>query len=212
MRRSVSDLPFLVTRPQAIILAGPNGAGKTTAARGLLHDYLKLGEFVNADTIAAGLAAFAPERAAFAAGRIMLSRLHELAEQRANFAFETTMASRTFAPWLASLREDGYRVQVVFLWLRSSALAVQRVKRRVRQGGHDVPRETIERRYAVGLRNFFELYMPIADRWRVYDNSRSAMPRLIASGDDSQPIIVHDQTTWQVILRSAKHEGGQFDV
>lgn len=195
-----------MVRPQVIILAGPNGAGKTTAARGLLHDYLKLGEFVNADTIAAGLAAFAPERAAFAAGRIMLERLHELVVQRADFAFETTMASRTFAPWLRTLREDGYEVQVVFLWLRSSKLAVQRVRKRVKQGGHDVPVETIERRYAAGLRNFFNLYKPLADRWRLYDNSRIAQPNLIASGDHGAPIIVHGQTTWRRILISANQD------
>ncbi len=106
--------------PQVILLGGPNGAGKTTAARGILRDLLDLGEFVNADTIAAGLAGFAPERTAIAAGRIMLKRLHELAAARADFAFETTMASRSFAPWLRELRASGYQVNIVFMWLRSS--------------------------------------------------------------------------------------------
>ena len=94
--------------PQVIVIGGPNGAGKSTAARGVLRDLLQLGEFVNADTIAAGLAGFAPERTAFAAGRIMLARLHDLAASRTSFAFETTMASRSFVPWLSQLRAEGY--------------------------------------------------------------------------------------------------------
>ncbi len=190
--------------PQVIILAGPNGAGKTTAARGLLQDYLKLGEFVNADTIAAGLAAFAPDRAAFAAGRIMLARLHELAEQRANFAFETTMASRTFAPWLASLREDGYEVHAVYVWLKSQELAIQRVRHRVRHGGHNVPPDTIRRRYQSGLVNFLTLYMPIATTWICVDNSRRGDLRLVALGGESVPTIIHHASTWNTIIQAAK--------
>lgn len=109
--------------PQLILLGGPNGAGKSTAARGILRDLLKLGEFVNADTIATGLAGFAPQRAAFAAGRLMLARLRQLAAARADFAFETTMASRTFAPWLRELRSSGYEINMVFMWIRSPELA-----------------------------------------------------------------------------------------
>lgn len=186
--------------PQAIILAGPNGAGKTTAARGVLHDYFRLGEFVNADTIAAGLAAFAPERTAFAAGRIMLERLHELGSQRADFAFETTMASRTFAPWLKSLRADGYEVHVVYMWLRSPELAIKRVSARVRQGGHHVPDETVRRRYRAGIANFFSLYMPLATTWMCADNSRRAKPTIIAQGGIGQPTIIHHDQTWKHII------------
>lgn len=136
-----------------MILAGPNGAGKSTAAPELLQGELSVSEFVNADVIARGLSAFDPDRAAIAAGRVMLVRLNELARQRATFAFETTLASRSFAPWLRGLRTSGYAVHLVFLWLSSPDLAVQRVADRVRSGGHDVPPGTIRRRYGAGVRN-----------------------------------------------------------
>ncbi len=196
--------------PKVIVIAGPNGAGKTTAARGVLHDLIGVGEFVNADTIAAGLSGFAPDRAAFAAGRIMLARLHELAAARATFAFETTMASRTFAPWLRELQGSGYRVHVAFLWLASPALAMRRVALRVRHGGHDIPVETIQRRYARGLVNFHTLYRPIADSWIVYDNSAFSAPRVVASGP---PIIIHNAKAWSHIEHFAKepHDSSRND-
>jgi predicted ABC-type ATPase len=136
-----------------VIVAGANGLGKSTSAPPLLRDALEVTEFVNADTIAAGLSAFRPQSVAVAAGRIMLARMRSLAIARENFAFETTLASRSFAPWLRRLREDGYRVHILFLWLRNEELAVRRVAERVRAGGHDVP-EDVVRRYRAGLRNF----------------------------------------------------------
>jgi predicted ABC-type ATPase len=126
-------------RPSVVILAGPNGAGKSTVAPALLHGALAVNEFVNADVIASGLSAFDPESAAIAAGRVMLSRIRELASQRVNFAFETTLASRSFAPWLRQLATSGYAVHLVYLWLPSADFAVERVAERVRAGGHNVP-------------------------------------------------------------------------
>lgn len=148
--------------PSIILLAGPNGAGKTTAAPTLLKGTLGIVEFVNADTIAQGLAGFDPERASIPAGRVMLNRLKDLAEHRISFAFESTLASRTFAPWLRELIENGYDFHLVFLWLPTAAFAVDRVANRVKMGGHDVPEITIRRRYSAGLRNFFELYRALA--------------------------------------------------
>ncbi|MBD3562297.1 AAA family ATPase, partial [Planktothrix sp. FACHB-1355] len=133
--------------PNLIVIAGPNGAGKSTVAPILLQETLGVNEFVNADAIAQGLSAFAPEAVAFQAGRIMLERLQQLANQRANFAFETTLASRTFAPWIANLRQAGYVFYLLFLWLPSPEVAIARVQQRVREGGHNVPEETIRRRY-----------------------------------------------------------------
>ena len=101
--------------PNVVVIAGPNGAGKSTVAPALLHAHLGIGEFVNADVIARGLSAFDPERAALQAGRVMLARLRELADQRADFAFETTLASRTFAPWIASLQSTGYSFQLLYV-------------------------------------------------------------------------------------------------
>ena len=157
-------------RPKVIVLAGPNGAGKSTLAPFLIRDTYGLTEYVNADTIASGLAAFSPESVATEAGRIMLRRLHALADARASFAFETTLASRAYAVWLAELRRQGYEFHLVYLWLRSAELAVERVRQRTRLGGHDVAPEVVRRRYLKSVRNYFQLYRPLADSWGVYDN------------------------------------------
>lgn len=195
------DRPAMAPAPRVIILAGPNGAGKTTAAPLLLRGTLRVEEFVNADVIATGLSAFAPERAAIAAGRIMLARLKELAAERADFAFETTLASRTFAPWIAGLRLAGYRFHLVFLFLPSAEMAVARVARRVSAGGHDVPEETIRRRYEAGLVNFFARYRPMATTWQVHDSSRDAGPRLIAAGGERKRDRIVDPATWGQLVR-----------
>lgn len=174
-----------------VILAGPNGAGKTTAASSLLPD-LDLMEFVNADTIARGLSAFSPEGAGVAAGRLMVERLRELAMQGKSFAFETTLASRTCALWLEYLQGNGYSVELIFCWLPSPEMSILRVAQRVRSGGHHVPDDTIIRQYETGLRNFFQLYQPIADRWHMYDTT--AQPRLIAQ--KKQRVVIHDTAQW----------------
>ncbi len=115
-------------QPQVIMIAGPNGAGKTTLAPFLLRDTLGVLEYVNADPIALGLSGFDPASVAFEAGRVMLRRLHELSAQRKTFAFETTLAAKSYAGWIQKLRSNGYKFQLLFLWLRSPDLAVQRVR------------------------------------------------------------------------------------
>jgi len=184
-----------------VVLAGPNGAGKSTAAPALLKGVLGVKEFVNADVIARGLSAFDAEGAAFAAGRVMLARLREVARQRVSFAFETTMASRSFAPWISGLVDTDYAFHLVFLWLPSAEFAIARVAERVRMGGHDVPADTVRRRYRAGLRNFFALYRPLAATWRVYDNSGAPPPRLIAAGQGADATRVPDRRTWEAIER-----------
>ncbi|MFG0283006.1 MAG: AAA family ATPase [Phycisphaerales bacterium JB039] len=168
--------------PSVIVLAGPNGAGKSTAAPYLLRGRLRISEFVNADDIARGLSGFVPEISAITAGRIMLQRIAELSAERATFAFETTLASRSFAPRIASMRSASYRFRLIFLHLASADLAVVRVRARVQEGGHDVPVAVVRRRYARGLRNLFSLYLPLADEWAVYDNSGKE-PAPIARND-----------------------------
>lgn len=195
--------------PVVVVLAGPNGAGKSTTAPTLLKGALGVTEFVNPDVIAQGLSAFAPERTAMPAGRIMLRRIHELAGRRENFAFETTLASRSFAPWLAQLRARGYRVHFLFLWLPSADMAVARVKDRVRLGGHNVPEDQVRRRYQAGLRNFFRLYQPLATSWRLYDNSGSPPPRLIARGRGSQVTVIAKKRIWNGIARGRSHENSK---
>ena len=186
-----------------IVVSGPNGAGKSTLAPRLLRDTLGILEYVNADTIALGLSAFAAERVAFDAGRIMLKRLNGLASEEKYFAFETTLAGRFYARWLRDLQAKGYKVTLVFLWLRSVELAVERVRVRVRLDGHDVPEETIRRRYVKGLRNFFGLYQPLADSWAVYDCSDAGAISLIAAGPSAADVQVYEAGLWGEIQQTA---------
>ena len=187
--------------PHVIVIAGSNGSGKSTAAPILLQDTVHIKDFVNADIIAQGLSAFQPEKAAIQAGRIMLDRIKGLAEEGANFAFETTLASRTFAGWIKKLKEQGYQFHLVFLWLKDIELAISRVVDRVRMGGHSVPEETIRRRYGAGLRNFFNLYRPIADSWQIYDNSDADRLASIAMKAQDK-VIIKNETIWQQLVET----------
>jgi predicted ABC-type ATPase len=188
-------------RPSVVVIAGPNGAGKTTVAPLLLQGVLGVTEFVNADAIGHGLSAFNAQSAAVAAGRLMLKRVKELADRNVSVAFETTLASRTFAPWLKELTAGGYSLNIVFLWLPNPEFAVARVADRVALGGHDVPQEVVRRRYARGIRNFFELYRPLTSMWRMYDTSREPPPRLIAAGRGSSVDQIDDADAWRRIER-----------
>ena len=184
--------------PNVIVLAGPNGAGKSTAAETLIRDLLGVEHFVNADTIARGLSAYNPESVAVAAGRVMLERIQELARRGDDFAFEKTLASGSFAPWIAGLRPIGYRFYLRYLWVPTPEFSTARVAGRVRQGGHHVPSEIIARRYLGGLRNLFSLNMPIADDWIVYDNTTGER-REIATGMLEEVSEVYDRDIWDTI-------------
>ncbi len=187
------------TNPKIIIIAGCNGAGKSTLAPHLLRDTLGLTDYVNADTIAQGLSAFAPEKVALEAGRVMLKRLRDLANRRENFAFESTLASRFYAAWIADLKQAGYKFDLFFIWLNSTELAIRRVEERVRLGGHSIEIETIRRRYARGLKNFFELYQPLANSWTIYDNSAAGNPILVADKQVNETLQIHDGNLWEKI-------------
>jgi predicted ABC-type ATPase len=203
-RRTASEVREGSKSPSVVVLAGPNGAGKSTVARDLLQGTLAVSEFVNADAIAGGLSGFAPAGVGFEAGRIMLKRLHELADQRTDFAFETTLASRSFAPWLGRLVSSGYQMHLVFLWLPVAELAVARVADRVAKGGHGIPAEDVRRRYRRGIENFFSLYRQLASSWRLLDGSQF-VPRLIAEGSGMDTTMVDDETVWARL----QHEHGQ---
>ncbi|OGR04014.1 MAG: Zeta toxin family protein [Deltaproteobacteria bacterium RIFOXYD12_FULL_53_23] len=164
-----------------IIIAGPNGAGKTTFAEEFLPVEANCPIFVNADLIAAGISPFAPERAAFRAGRLMLEEIFVHVRLKESFAFETTLSGRGYAKLIPLWREEGYIVKLFYLRLDSPDLAVARVRQRVKAGGHNIPEPTIRRRFVAGLRNFNETYMPIVDEWALYDNSVKA-PQLIEEG------------------------------
>ena len=170
-------------QPTVYVIAGPNGAGKTTFATRFLPGYVKCREFLNADLIAAGLSPFAPEKQNMRAGRLLLERIRELSKKKKDFGFETTLAGRMHVKLLADLKRWGYRIDLFFLWLPTADVAVRRVAGRVLKGGHGVPEEVVRRRYASGLRNLFQLYIPQVDSWWLYNASR--MPSsLIAQNDN----------------------------
>ena len=168
-------------RPRCILIAGPNGAGKTTFARRYLPEDAKVVHFVNADLIASGLSPLKPEIAAIAAARMVLGEIDRLMADRADFAFETTLSGLTYVHRLKSWKRVGYRIDIVYLKLGSSRLALRRVAARVRQGGHNIPQADILRRFVRGWENFLRIYRPLADSWAVYDNSGRA-PRLLEKG------------------------------
>lgn len=193
-----------MSSPQVVVIGGPNGAGKTTSARRVVGDLLAVGEYVNADVIAAGLSGFDPASVALEAGKIMLNRLHELAASRTNFAFETTLATRSFAPWISLLRREGYEFNLLYVWLKSSTLAIERVKARVAMGGHHVDDETVRRRYHRSVSNLMKLYIPIANRYTVLDNSRAEGPVLVAEGIFGTPAVVHLPAIWKKMLKEVE--------
>jgi predicted ABC-type ATPase len=132
---------------------------------------------------------------AFEAGRIMLTRLRQLSNAKADFAFESTLSSRTFAKFLHTLKRQGYAVAIYYFSLATAQLAIRRVKLRVALGGHDVPAEVVRRRFGRSLSNFFNLYAPVADEWTLFDNSMSPLARTVAAKLDNQ-LTVKETATW----------------
>ena len=171
-----------MSRPTLYIIAGCNGAGKTTASYSVLPDLLECREFVNADEIARGLSPFNPESVAIEAGRLMIQRIESLVGQRKTFAIETTLATRSYAALVHKVHDLGYNVVLLFFWLPSPEIAVKRVAKRVSEGGHNIPSETIYRRYRLGLQNFFEIFIDIVDSWSFYDNLNT--PVELANDDE----------------------------
>jgi predicted ABC-type ATPase len=189
-----------MSAPIVIVLGGPNGSGKSTAAVRLLRDELQVMEFVNADQIAQGLSAFRPEVHAIEAGRVMLEQLKRLIEAKENFAFETTLASRTFAPMIREMKEAfGYSFRLIYLCLENVELNLQRIAARVDLGGHSVPEETVRRRYERSIQNLFDLYLPLADRWEIYDNTQTDHLRLIVSGAAGLEPQIFETELWKAL-------------
>ncbi|MEZ6056150.1 MAG: zeta toxin family protein [Planctomycetaceae bacterium] len=187
--------------PHVVLIAGPNGAGKSTCAPDLLRDHFQIREFVNADVIAEGLSAFDVEAVAMEAGRIMLQRIAELSKHRVSFAFETTLASRSFASLLRQLRKTGYQTHMLFFWLPSPEFAIARVQTRVASGGHHVPDVIVRRRYVRGLSNFMNLYRPLLNTWQLFDATRKMETNRIARFD-SGDLEVINESLWRIILES----------
>jgi predicted ABC-type ATPase len=171
----------LIREQRIIIIAGSNGAGKTTFAREFLPKEVGCPVFVNADLIAAGLSPFEPATATIRAGRVMIEEIETHVRKKRRFAFETTLSGRRYARMIPRWQELNYRIKLVFLYLKDVKIAIERIRARVRHGGHDVPEEVIRRRYEAGWRNFQELYKKLVDAWVLYDNSGET-PVLVDAG------------------------------
>jgi predicted ABC-type ATPase len=183
--------------PNLYIIAGCNGAGKTTASFTILPEILQCKEFVNADAIAAGLSPFNVESVAFEAGRIMLQRIQQLMDEKEDFAFETTLSTRSYVSLIKKARINGYKITLFYFWLRSPDLAKQRVAKRVSQGGHNIPDDVVERRYYRGVSNLLNLYIPVVDKWTVFDNMEVA-PNVIAKGTMNDDKMIVNSELWNI--------------
>lgn len=177
------------------IIAGCNGAGKTTASFTVLPEILDCDEYVNADEIARGISPFKPERVAIQAGRIMLLRIRELLAAGVSFALETTLATKSYQNLIKEAKSEGYTVTILFFYLESVALAIDRVSIRVKEGGHNIPVDVIERRYYSGIQNFFSVYQNLVDVWQFYDNS-GLSPELLAYYENEE-INIFNNAKWE---------------
>ncbi|MCF0197814.1 MAG: zeta toxin family protein [Bacteroidaceae bacterium] len=172
------------------IIAGCNGAGKTTASFTVLPEMLECREFVNADEIARGLSPFNPEGVAIQAGRLMIERVIHLLKEGETFAFETTLSTRSYVKLIKQAQRRGYFVTLLFFMLATPEQAVKRVAKRVSLGGHNIPTDVIYRRYEAGLKNLFQLYIPICDYWSLYDNSDCPSQKIACGWKDQQILVL----------------------
>ena len=179
------------------IIAGCNGAGKTSASVTILPEILHCKEFVNADAIAKGISPFNPESVAVEAGRLMLQRIDFLLNGGSSFAIETTLATRSYSNLVRRAQQRGFLVQLLFFWLPSPEYAVERVAQRVSEGGHNIPNDVIVRRYFAGIKNLFDIYMPIVDSWMIIDNSVN--PRVKIAKMNRGIMVVFDENKFNTI-------------
>jgi predicted ABC-type ATPase len=189
---------------QLYIISGCNGAGKTTASFTILPDVLDCKEFINADEIARGLSPFQPEKVGIEAGRIMLNRIQELLSQGKTFAFETTLATKSYKNIIQQAKSLGYTINLLFFSLNSIELAIDRVKTRVLEGGHHIPSDIVARRYSNGLKNLFEIYSDIVDNLTIFNNS-NGQPELIAKKDQMNVVQIIDLKAYNY-LKSVYNE------
>lgn len=175
------------------VIAGCNGAGKTTASFTILPEILDCKEFVNADEIAKGLSPFQPDKVAVEAGRIMISRINNLLEDELSFAFETTLATKSYKNKILLANNKGYTVTLLFFWLQTIDLAKERVATRVLEGGHDIPKDVIQRRYINGIKNLFSIYIPIVDELMIFDNSQMKSELIASKSTMSSLIVLNEQ-------------------
>ena len=176
------------------IISGCNGAGKTTASYTVLPEVLHCKEFVNADEIARGLSPFNPESVAIEAGRLMLQRIEYLLVKDESFSIETTLATKSYINLVRRAQVKGYTVRLLFFWLNSPELALQRIAERVAKGGHNIPEPIVRRRYVAGICNLFRLFMSEVDSWEIYDNSEYPAVQIARGGKDDETSIIVEST------------------
>ena len=191
--------------PKLYIIAGCNGAGKTTASFTILPEVLGCKEFINADEIAKGLSPFQPESVAMQAGRIMLARMDELLQKGETFAFETTLATKSYKQKIEWAQANGYEVTLLFFWLDSPNIAKERVAQRVAEGGHNIPLETIERRYYNGITNLFAIYIDMVDICYIFDNSEGRK-ELIAQKKNNKDIVIYNNDKFNLMKNNYEKE------
>ncbi|MEZ0611781.1 zeta toxin family protein [Fibrella sp. WM1] len=191
--------------PNLYIIAGPNGAGKTTAAYTLLPEVMQINEFVNADEIARGISPFNVDGVAFEAGRLMLQRIDYLMEKGEDFAFETTLATRSYVQLIKRAQRQGYVVSLYYFWLPSAVVSKERVAFRVARGGHNIPADVIERRYSRSILNLRNLYVSVCDYFTVIDNG-TVTPQLVAVGKLQSEVEVYNEQVWKRILAYGNDE------
>lgn len=187
--------------PELFIIAGPNGAGKTTASYSILPAKLGITQFVNADEIARGLSPFSPESVAIQAGKIMLKRIKDLIQQKVDFAFETTLSTKSYVNLVQEAKASNYNVTLVFFFLDSPELAIDRVRIRMSEGGHSIPEDTVRRRFKRGLNNFMNLYLRIVYSWMVFDNSKNLI-NFVAEGSKNEEVNIFNIDVWNKMLES----------
>ncbi|WP_407654026.1 zeta toxin family protein [Aquimarina gracilis] len=185
------------------IISGYNGAGKTTASYTILPELLDCDEFVNADEIAKGISPFNPDSAAIQSGRLMLNRINDLIKKEEDFAFETTLSTRSYKNLVLKAKHENYQITLLFFWLRTPELAVKRVETRIQEGGHNIPEPVIRRRYDNELKNFFNIFKSIVDEWIFIDNSGEPY-EIIAQKDLPNNEIIHNSSKWDELLEKYK--------
>ena len=190
--------------PTLYIIAGPNGVGKTTFADRYLPDEARQLEFVNADLIARGLSPYDPDSVSIEAGKIALRRIRELIAHKIGFTWETTMSGRTAAGWLQDAKSAGYTLKAYFLWVRNPETTIARIRQRVVEGGHNIDPEISRRRFFKTIHNFFSIYAPLMDTWKLFENEIPGL-RLLAVGKSGRR-AVRDRVRFANALRDAEIE------
>ena len=190
-----------MAHPNLYIIAGPNGAGKTTASYTILPEMLNCINFVNADEIARGLSPFSPDTVDVQAARIMIQRIDELLAQKADFAIETTLATRSYVQLVKRAQAAGYKVHLLFFCLESADQAIQRVAQRVKEGGHNVPEEVIRRRFQLGISNLVNLFIPVCDTVHVWNNTKGEAQLIAKRTAETDGLEIIDNNMWNQLLQ-----------